>query len=83
MTLDLFEMNDEREQMANFVRGLLEKMPLSSLKQRNVREKYREKYHTTPTNKTPMNTNQTQMLREVVLEVAQAELSKEKERKNL
>ena len=78
MTLDLFEMNDEREQMANFVRGLLEKMPLSSLKQRNVREKYREKY-----NKTPMNTNQTQMLREVVLEVAQAELSKEKERKNL
>lgn len=78
MTLDLFEMNDEREQMANFVRGLLEKIPLSSLKQRNVREKYREKY-----NKTPMNTNQTQMLREVVLEVAQAELSKEKERKNL
>ena len=73
MTLDLFEMNDEREQMANFVRGLLEKMPLSSLKQRNVREKYREKY-----NKTPMNTNQTQMLREVVLEVAKAELSKEK-----
>ena len=71
-------MDDEREQMANFVRGLLEKIPLSSLKQRNVREKYREKY-----NKTPMNTNQTQMLREVVLEVAQAELSKEKERKNL
>ena len=71
-------MDDEREQMANFVRGLLEKIPLSSLKQRNVREKYREKY-----SKTPMNTNQTQMLREVVLEVAQAELSKEKERKNL
>ena len=44
---------EERETMATFVRGLLDTMPLSSLTQRKVREKYREKF-----NKTTLNTEQ-------------------------
>ena len=46
---------EERETMATFVRGLLDTMPLSSLTQRKVREKYREKF-----NKTTLNTEQEQ-----------------------
>jgi len=69
-------MGDERENMVSFVRGLLDTMPLSSLTQRKVREKYREKY-----NKTPLNTEQSQLLRNVVLEVASSELSKEAQQK--
>ena len=53
---------EERETMATFVRGLLDTMPLSSLTQRKVREKYREKF-----NKTTLNTEQEQ-------EVVQAKL---------
>ena len=51
--------------MIVFVRGLLEKMPLSSLTQRRVREKYRETY-----NKTSLDAEQCQLLRNVVLEVS-------------
>ena len=54
---------EERETMATFVRGLLDTMPLSSLTQRKVREKYREKF-----NKTTLNTEQE-------LKVVQAKLS--------
>ena len=62
--------------MATFVRGLLDTMPLSSLTQRKVREKYREKF-----NKTALNTEQCQLLRQVVLEVASSELTKEAQKK--
>ena len=67
---------EERETMATFVRGLLDTMPLSSLTQRKVREKYREKF-----NKTALNTEQCQLLRQVVLEVASSELTKEAQKK--
>ena len=63
--------------MIIFVRGLLEKMPLSSLTQRRVREKYRESF-----NKTTLDAEQCQLLRNVVLEVASSELSKDAKSKN-
>lgn len=63
----------EKEQMEDFVRGLLKTMPLSSLTQRIVREKYRAQYK----KEKPLSGKQSEMLRNVVVEVARAELNKE------
>ena len=60
----------EKEQMEDFVRGLLKTMPLSSLTQRIVREKYRSQYK----KEKPLSGKQSEMLRNVVVEVARAEL---------
>ena len=67
------EMGDDRKNMINFVQGLLETMPLSSWKNREIRQKYCEKYNK------KLTMEQSQLLRNVVLEVASSELARVKE----
>ena len=65
-------MGDERKNMINFVQGLLDTMPLgcsplSNWKNHEIRQEYCKKY-----NKTSLTTEQSQLLRNVVQDVAEA-----------
>ena len=63
-------MGDERENMINFVQGLLDTMPLSNWKNQEIRQEYCKMY-----NKTSFTAEQSQILRNVVQEVAEAATS--------
>lgn len=81
LILDYFlmkiEMGDDRENMINFVQGLLDTMPLgcsplSTWKNQEIRQEYCKTY-----NKTSLTTEQSQLLRNVVQEVAELAASSE------
>ncbi|CBY42755.1 unnamed protein product, partial [Oikopleura dioica] len=67
------EGENERGQMEQFVRNLLKTMPLSSLTQRIVRDRYKSEFKKDQ----QLTPKQSDVLRSVVVDVAKAEMNRE------